>query len=245
MQGRQKQVIEAYQRVQDFLAANPAPPPASYGAPKKLLDEVIAKLTGHSTDQVAGGRLSRAETQRQKQLRKTLRELHLMPIAKIAKATLRDAAGIEKALKMPDPRMPTTKLIAEANGIVDAVTQYAPTFVTNGRPENFLAQLKGAIEELRLSTLGRARNVGRKVGARAGLGDQIQRGRDAVEMLDAIAPRASRRIPTCWRGGASRSASSRCRAAASHRPVERRTRTSRQRRRRPRRPRSGVESEER
>jgi hypothetical protein len=186
MQARQKQVIEAYQRVQDFLAGNPAPPPASYGTPKQLLDEVVARLTDHSTDQVAGGRLSRAETQRTKSLRNTLRELHLRPISKIAKASLRDAPGIERALKMPAPQLSTTQLVAEANGMRDAVAQYSPAFIKNGRPEDFIAKLNAAIEELRQSILGRARNVGKKVGAKEGMSQEIQRGREAVEMLDAI-----------------------------------------------------------
>jgi hypothetical protein len=186
MQARQKQVIEAYQRVQDFLAAHPAPAPASYGLPKQMLDEVVGRLTVHTTDQVAGRRLSRAETQRQKRLRAVLRELHLRPLSKVAKASLSEAPGIDKALVMPAPQLSSTKLIAEAQGMRDAVVPYQPVFVRSGRPENFVAQLDAAIEELRQSQLGRARNVGRGVGAKAGMKDEVKRGRDAVELLDAI-----------------------------------------------------------
>lgn len=186
MQARQKQVIESYQRVQDFLAANSLPGGASYGTPKELLDEVVARLTDHSTDQVAGGRLGRAETQRQKVLRTALRELHLRPIAKIAKATLAQAPGIDKALMAPAPQLSTTKLIAEANAIRTAVSDYEPTFVKHGRPAGFLQRLDAAIETLRQSFLGKGRNVGRKVGAKEGMKQEIQRGRDAVEMLDAM-----------------------------------------------------------
>lgn len=186
MQARQKQVIEAYQRVQDFLAANPLPGGTGYGTPKELLDEVVARLTDHSTDQVAGGRLGRAETQRQKALRTSLRELHLKPISKIAKATLADEPGIDRALKIPAPQLSTTRLIAEAKAIRESVAQHEPTFVKNGRPADFLQRLDAAIEMLRQSFLGKGRNVGRKVGAKEGMAQEIQRGRDAVEMLDAI-----------------------------------------------------------
>jgi hypothetical protein len=186
MQARQKQVIEAYQRVQDFLAAHPVPPPGSYGPPKQLLDEVVARLTDHSSDQVAGGRLSRADTQRQKKLRTALRELHLRPISKIARAALSDMPAIDRALRMPAPQLSTTALIAEAAAMRDAVSKYADVLIKNGRPEDFLAKLDAASEELRQSILGRARNVGKKVGAKAGLKQEIQRGRAAVEMLDAI-----------------------------------------------------------
>src|SRR5438876_670584 len=98
MQGRQKQVIEMYQRVQDYLGANPPPTSAGYTIQKEVLDDVVAKLTDHSTDQATGRRLSRAEYTRQRALRSRIREDHLAPIAKIARATLRDVPGIEKAL---------------------------------------------------------------------------------------------------------------------------------------------------
>ena len=42
MLSKQKQVVEAFQRVQAFLVANPAPAPASYADPKQVLDDVVA-----------------------------------------------------------------------------------------------------------------------------------------------------------------------------------------------------------
>jgi hypothetical protein len=186
MLARQKQVVEAYERVQDFLAANPAPTGTTYGRPKAMLDETVARLTEHRTDQVAGGRLSKQERNREAALRTGLRELHLRPISKIAKASLPNSPGIDKALKMPAPQLSTTKLIDEAKAMRDAVRPYAETFVTNGRPEDFLARLDSAIEDLRRAMLGKARNFGTKVGAKAGLEQEIKRGRNALEMLDAI-----------------------------------------------------------
>lgn len=186
MQSRQKQSIEAYRRVQAFLADNPVPPPGSYGAPKELLDEVVALLTSHSNDQVAGGGLSRAEAAKQNTLRKVLREQHLKPIAKIANAVLRGSPGIDKATKLPDAHISTTRLMAVANGFKVAARPYEQTFVKNGRPADFLARLDAAAEAVLQAQLDQARNVGNAAGAKEGMGDEIARGRDAVEMLDAI-----------------------------------------------------------
>lgn len=186
MQAREKQQVEAYERVQDFLKDNPAPAGISYGQPKQLLDEVVARLTDHRSNQVGGGRMGKAERKREKALTRSLRELHLSPISKIAKASLAQSPGIEKALKMPDPQLSTTKLIAEAKAMRNAVAQYSPTFLAAGRPENFLEQLDAAIEELRGAVLGKARSVGTKAGAKKGISQQIKRGRSAVQMLDAI-----------------------------------------------------------
>ena len=186
MLAREKQQVEAYERVQDFLKTHPAPAGRTYGRPKELLDEVVARLTGHRTDQVGGGRLTKSEAKREEALQRALRELHLSPISKIARATLAEAPGIEKALKMPQPQLSTTELIDQANGMRDAVAPYAATFVEHGRPEDFVEQLAAAIAVLRGAMLGKARNVGTRAGARAGIAEEIKRGRRAVQMLDAI-----------------------------------------------------------
>lgn len=195
MQSRQKQVIEMIQRVQDFLGANPPPPSTGYTLQKKNLDDVVATLTEHSTDQVSGRKLSRAETQRQKALRRKLRVEHIGPIAQIARASLADVPGIENALRLPPDNLSTMKLVAEANSMRETAAKFEPLFVESGRPEDFLKQLDAAIEELRQSVLGRARNVGQHVGAKAGIAKEIKRGRKTVELLDTVVRAAFRQSP--------------------------------------------------
>src|SRR6266550_1138018 len=106
MQARQKQAIEAYRRAQAFLTDNPVPPPGSYAGAKDMLDEVVGQLTSHADYRVSGGSLSKADISTQWTLRKVLREQHLRPIARIANAMLRGSPGIDKALKVPEPRVP-------------------------------------------------------------------------------------------------------------------------------------------
>jgi len=186
MLAKQKQLIESYQRVQAFLQANPAPAPASYGGPKDELDDVVAQLSGHSSEQVVGQRLSAAERRRQQSLCSKLREHHLRPIVAIARATMADWPGIEKALLLPPKRLSVTKLVAESSAIKEAAAQYQPAFVKNGRPADFLEQLGAAIDAVNQSTMGRAQLVGRQVGAKAGIAQEARRGRYAVDMLDSI-----------------------------------------------------------
>jgi hypothetical protein len=186
MQARQKQLIESYQRVQAFLEANPAPAPASYGGPLDMLQSVVAELSDHSSEQIVGGRLSQAELRRQQSLCAKLRDHHLRPIVAIAKAEMRDLPGIEKALRLPANTLGVTKLVAEAEAIRKVAEQYKEAFVKNGRPADFLDQLDGATEAVNQSTMGRAKNLGRQVGAKAGIAQQARRGRDAVVMLDTI-----------------------------------------------------------
>jgi len=187
MLARHKQLVESYQRVQDFLTANPPTNPApKYGEVRQELDDAIARLSSLLGDQSAGRRESLDDTRRQDILRRLLREKHLAPISRIAKAALGDDPVIRKALGMPNPKLPSMKLVTVAVGMRTSAAKYEPLFVESGRPANFLAQLDAAIETLRQSVLGRARSVGRHVGARAGLGQQLARARNVVRMLDAM-----------------------------------------------------------
>ena len=186
MQSAQKQVIEAFQRVQEFIGQHPVPPPATYDGPKAMLDRVVDRLTAHTSDQARAGRLTGAETRRIRAQMRDLRRMHLKPIAQIAKATLKDQPGIDVALRLPAATIPLTRLVADALAIREAAAQYDPVFVANGRPADFLQRLDDAIARLTQSSLGRARMLGTKVGARAGIAQELQRGRKAVTLLDAI-----------------------------------------------------------
>ena len=186
MKARQKHQIEMYQRVQVFLRDNPLAPPASYGGAGEQLDEVVTHLTTHSGSQAASRRLSLAETERQRTLRQQLREQHLLPIARIANAMLRGSPGIDKATRMPSAKLKTTRLLAEAVAFREAAAPYEETFVRQGLAADFLALLDTAIEDLRKVQQDQERTRNRNVGAKAGLVSEVARGRQAVQMLDAI-----------------------------------------------------------
>jgi hypothetical protein len=186
MKSTQKQVIESYQRVQVFLTRNPLPAPATYGDAKTMLDDVVAHLTTHSGDQASTIRLGMAETARRRTLRRALRDQHLVPIARIANATLRGSPGIDRATRVPAPQLPTTKLLAEAAAFRDAATPYEDTFVRQGMAADFLARLDAAMEGLRQSQAEHAETKQKRVGAKAGIASEIRRGRQAVQMLDAF-----------------------------------------------------------
>jgi hypothetical protein len=186
MRAREKQLIEAYQRVEDFLGRHPPPDSPGYHVQKRALDDVVARLREHAIKQAAGRRLRHSERFRQHALAKELREQHLTPIAQIARATLADAPGIERALKMPPYRLGPLKLLAEARAMRGAAERYELQFVESGRPVDFLKQLDQAISALQDSMIGKARYLGTQVGSGAGIKAEIKRGRRVVELLDAI-----------------------------------------------------------
>ena len=202
MKSTQKQVIESYQRVQVFVNHNPLPPPATYGAAKERLDDVVARLATHSGNQAMSTRLGLAESERLRTLRRTLREQHLRPIAKIATAMLGGSPGIDKATRLPSPTIPTTKLLADAIAFRGAATPYETTFVEHGLSADFLTQLDASIEELRQAKGANDRTKQQRVAAKEGIAEELARGRQAVEMLDAIVKArfaGNREVLAVWR----------------------------------------------
>lgn len=187
MLARQKQVIASFDRVRGWLNRNPLPDaPAKYPERRAELDEVVARLNALLRSQEGGQREVKDDTKRQETARKTLREKHLAPLSRRAKAVLPDEAEIQKSMEMPIVNLATAKLITVAGAMRDTAAKYEQLFVENGRPADFLAKLDAAIEAVRQTVLVKAQNVGRHVGAKEGLKQELRRARRCVRMLDAM-----------------------------------------------------------
>lgn len=186
MRAKQKQQVQAYQRVQDFLAANPPPESPPYTAQKQVLDDVIAKLGEYATDQGAARRMVRGSTRRQWAMRRQLRIVHLAPIAQIARAMVGAYPDMSAALTLPSWNLKTHNLVVAAGEFRKVAAQFEKVFVEAGRPQGFLAALDAAIAALRTTGLGQAGQLGSHVGAREGIEKELKRGRVALELLDAM-----------------------------------------------------------
>lgn len=186
MKSKEKLVIESLLRVQAFLGENPAPAPASYAEPKAVLDEVIGQLGEHTGAQVLGLQLSKAQQKRQAAAARKLRDHHLRPIATIAQSAVDVDPGIADAFKLPSGNAGVLRLIASADAMREAAAPIAASFVTAGRPADFVEQLAAAITALRDMVGGRGTILGTHVGAKAGIKQQLRRGRLAVKRLDSI-----------------------------------------------------------
>lgn len=186
MERKQKQQIEAYGRIRAFLADHPLESPTTYGAPQRMLEEVIARLDSLAVTKSEGGREYGGGTIRLKALHRELRVRHLRPIAAIARAVMGEAPGIGVALRLPANSVAVTRLVTEAQAIRNAVSPYAESFVENGRPIDFLQQVDAAVAALQGCLVARDRRKVERMGARKAIRDEIRRGRNAVDMLDAV-----------------------------------------------------------
>lgn len=186
MYARQRKLVESYQRVRTFLTANPAPNAPGLSQVVATFDVALAELADHSSAVLSGGQLSRFERRRLEALMKKLREQHMRPIVAIAKAEIDAQPGITEALRMPNGALGAVALIAAARAMHSSAMQFRETFLRAGRPEDFLEQLTAAVEAVQGAMTGQARNIGTKVGARAGLSKALQRARRAVEIMNPL-----------------------------------------------------------
>jgi hypothetical protein len=200
---RQQQSIEAYQRVQAFLNEHPPSESPQYAKLKERFDGVVERLLEHLVNQVHGKRMRHGEVTNQAAVIRRLREEHLAIIAHIARANLASAPGIEKALHMPDYYLGPLKLVAEARAIRSAAELYEDQFVQRwGLPEDFLEQLDSAVNAVEQSLFAKSRELGRQVGATAGIEMELRRGRSLIEIIDTIvrdAFRGNAELMAKWR----------------------------------------------
>lgn len=190
MDKRQKQVIEAFLRMQRFLAAYLAMLPAGYAKAKEVFDQVISRLTDLSVAQVDGMRQSVGETKRLAALVSVLRDDHLWPLVTTARAHVADIPGVDKILVMPDGGLAPLYQVAQAKQIRDAAHPYAEAFVKFGLEPDFLDQLSAAIDAVDSALGGRAAKAGTHIGARAGIEKEIKRARQAATALDRFVRKA-------------------------------------------------------
>jgi hypothetical protein len=186
MQVRQQKLIESYQRVQVFLESNPAPGTAGITEARAMLDAALVELKDHSTAQLFGRQLSRAERQRVIARMKRLRNQHMRPIVAIAKAQAGRMPGIRDELQMPAGGLGSGNLLAAAGAMRNAAANHVPIFVEAGLPADFLDRFDAAMGAIRQALGGHAVNIGTKVGANEGLKAQLQRARQAVDILDPL-----------------------------------------------------------
>ena len=186
MQARQGTVLQSLQDVQQFLeryADKLGNIPAT-GA-RAALDQLIAELSGHATDQTGGTLQAQGATQQYRALRAALLREHMAPVARIARADLPNSPAIQP-LRMPRGRPTAQRLATLANGMAQTATQYTDVFVSAGLPQDFAKQLTAAADAM-LEALGtRNASRARRRGATTGIRTQLSRGRKIVAVLDTF-----------------------------------------------------------
>jgi len=191
MQTTQGSIMESLRAVQAFLDDNADRLAAvvKTGARQKL-DDAIAELSGHASDQTGSNLTAQSATQKKRALRQALLRDHMAPIARIARAELPPTPAMEP-LKMPKGKPTVERLVALAEGMAKAAAPFTDTFVSAGLPTDFVAQLNAASDALVGAVNERTQSRGRRGGATTGLKDKLSRARKIVHVLDAFVKTAA------------------------------------------------------
>jgi len=182
----QQRKLDSLRRVQDFLDANADTVGAlKDSAGRKQLDDAVTAITTHSSGQAATDLDLAGQKAQQKALVKDLRQQHMVPIARFARAKLRGAPDFA-ALTNSGFLLQPTQLVRAARAMATAAAPHADSFTASGFPADTVAQLAAAATSLESTIAGRANAKVARVGATKGIREELVKGREAVSMLNAV-----------------------------------------------------------
>ena len=183
MNKKQRSALRRFRRVQEFLTTNQI---AGTQVKLQVLAAVIREMSESGEEQDISVRVTRGETARQRALRGALWDRHMVPISRIARRAL-GVPGMDVKFSLPPKRADNEAILDAARGMAQAAEAHAAMFVQQeGLPEEFVQQLRAAIDEL-AGTLGvRVESQRRRKTAGEAAAKLVQRGNASVDVLDAI-----------------------------------------------------------
>ena len=108
---------------------------------RKKLDVIAVALGSHRSDQSEGAMSAQTLVRTKVTARRALLQDHLGAIAAIARAELPHTPELAVVRRMPNASARVNTLLSRAEDVAKAVQPFADTFVANGLPADFLAQL--------------------------------------------------------------------------------------------------------
>ena len=185
MKARQSVLLETARNVQAFLDANTAVIGPTITSARQNLDDAVTQLTAMAVTQESSKTSSKGATSLQIKLRVSLRNNFMKPVATVAKLFAADVPEIN-ALAMPKKQLSSAALVAAAQAMADAAEKYTETFVKNGLPQDFVAQLRAAADAVTSAITGRQTHVASTAGATSGLAQQESRVRSLLKLINAL-----------------------------------------------------------
>src|SRR5579859_7622080 len=144
MQKMQTVLYNTLRRIQDFLDLhNDIFSTINQSDARKELDALVIKIGDQGQSEASAKMIAKSETGNLKNLRVDLRKNHMDPVAKIAKSKLRNTPQFT-ALTLPKGNLSDVKLAQYANAMADAAQPYSATFIAQGQPADFIAQMRSA-----------------------------------------------------------------------------------------------------
>jgi hypothetical protein len=183
MQTQHGKLIEALNRVEQFLDTNPS---AMAGIVTSTAHQQFSasrqRLVEHMTSQNEHQRGIRTRVIALRLLRTQLIQQHMRPIAILAKAQL--PVGERSALTVPSTNRSFVAFVAAGAGMARAARVHEATFLAAGFPADFIEALLGAAEALNQGITTKGESVGLRVKATGGLKAEARVARTNLKLLD-------------------------------------------------------------
>jgi hypothetical protein len=193
MNSQQERTLQAFRRMQGWLAAQPelaAGPSSAADTPLAqqvaALGVVVQQFTTRAAQQQSAGRGGKGATAEARALRVELIKQHMQPIADMAKAAIPDVVKMTEALRLPGIRLSTEKLFAAADAMAKAAEQYKTVLVQRGLPTDFVEQLRAVAAAYKNAVDARGQHIANGRGATEGLTTAAAEGRKLVLSLSVI-----------------------------------------------------------
>lgn len=189
MDARQRNTLNALERMQVFLTTNPLPAPlvntsAGFTEQVTALGNAISDAQSHAVNQGSGQpyQVSRHRAY----LRRKLQYQHLQPIRNIGHTLEKTVPGMPKLVNLRQRFRSEQSLIAVAKATMRDVLPHRTLFIARGLPSDFLAQLEFAIAALEQEKTNYAEAIAQRVAARTGINNALSAGLIARRCLTEV-----------------------------------------------------------
>ena len=184
MTDRESNILDMFiaSREFDAVSANDYKHLPDAAAQFVIVRQVIDGMETFAADQSSGARGQAVELKAV--IRQAIRRM-LKRLSKTARALNIDDPGFRRLFRVPDDNS-DQKLLAAAREFVEEGNRFKADFMRLGVPEDLFDKLNDDINSLETAIAAKVQANTETVGATAGIDDEIERGMDAEEILDAI-----------------------------------------------------------
>ena len=186
MQTKTKRDLQVLRRVHDYLGRRA--PKLTIGdlqAQTEALGGIVDRLTQHAGEQDVRDRAAQSRTRAKQVLMTKLRVVYMRPITRLATAIFPTDGELRKALTTPGP-VDDEKLLAAAYGMADRASQFEKYLIAAGFAPDFLARMRETTDACREAITRRSAELGLRSASTTGLLDELRRGRQVVQLIDAM-----------------------------------------------------------
>ena len=182
---RQESVLAVGHRAQNFLDKHAdVLEPLAAGTRRNELDAAVTGLEKAAKAQSLAQTERTGLTKEKNRLRRNLFDLHLRPIAHMARRKLSDTKDIY-TMRVPNKRIDDTRLVVKAHAMADEAARYRQVFLGQQMPANFVKECHAAAKEFLGVVMDRDLRVARLVEATAAVAWYTDLVRDAMRTLNA------------------------------------------------------------